>query len=252
MRSLRDRLNRSSEPPKAAVKTPPKDLRDEFIERVVAGRSFCDVGGLWGTVKEKVSVASAAGASSVAMFDITPQGAKLWNRFDERMAELGIDDVSRISGNVDDPALPSLAGPFDVVHCSGVVYHCPNPLHTIAQLGRIATEHLVFTSIVIPERIEVPAGAFEAPPGHAVFIPGLGDRDREILKQHFEQLGIKPVGISTHVETWSTEDYAPWWWLTSAATMRMQIVAAGWRVVDDGEIWRGRSHGYLAEKRRPS
>ena len=31
------------------------DLRDDYIRRVVRGRSFADVGGLWGTVNEKVS-----------------------------------------------------------------------------------------------------------------------------------------------------------------------------------------------------
>ena len=36
------------------------DVRDTYIAQVVAGKSFADVGGLWGTVNEKVSVVVAA------------------------------------------------------------------------------------------------------------------------------------------------------------------------------------------------
>ena len=32
------------------------DPRDRFIHRVTAGRSFVDVGGLWGTINERVTV----------------------------------------------------------------------------------------------------------------------------------------------------------------------------------------------------
>ena len=52
------------------------DLRDDYIRRVVRGRSFADVGGLWGTVNEKVSVAAQAEARSVAMIDISPAGSE--------------------------------------------------------------------------------------------------------------------------------------------------------------------------------
>jgi hypothetical protein len=35
------------------------DPRDVFLGRVARGRTFADVGGLWGVVNEKVSVAHA-------------------------------------------------------------------------------------------------------------------------------------------------------------------------------------------------
>jgi len=40
------------------------DPRDLYIAQVIAGKTFVDVGGLWGTVNEKVSVAYQAGALS--------------------------------------------------------------------------------------------------------------------------------------------------------------------------------------------
>ena len=39
------------------------DIRDRFIEKVAAGKRFVDIGGLWGMVNEKATVAAAAGAS---------------------------------------------------------------------------------------------------------------------------------------------------------------------------------------------
>ena len=46
------------------------DYRDDFIARVVRGKSFVDVGGLWGTVSEKVSVAHAAGAAQREVMNV--------------------------------------------------------------------------------------------------------------------------------------------------------------------------------------
>ena len=49
-----------------------RDVRDTYIRQVVAGKSFADVGGLWGTVNEKVSVAHAYGARALTMIDVSP------------------------------------------------------------------------------------------------------------------------------------------------------------------------------------
>ena len=52
------------------------DPRDRFIHEVSKDKSFVDVGGLWGTVNERVSVAHAAGARELAMLDISPPDGK--------------------------------------------------------------------------------------------------------------------------------------------------------------------------------
>ena len=57
------RLRRSTHP---IAPSQPEDIRDVFIRRVATGRSFVDVGALWGTVNEKVSVAKGAGATTMA------------------------------------------------------------------------------------------------------------------------------------------------------------------------------------------
>jgi hypothetical protein len=40
------------------------DLRDQYISKVVTDKTFAEVGGLWGTINEKISVAYQYGAAS--------------------------------------------------------------------------------------------------------------------------------------------------------------------------------------------
>lgn len=63
-------------------------VRDTYIRQVVAGKSFADVGGLWGTVNEKVSVAHAHGARTLSMIDVSPPDSELWVLFEERRRTL--------------------------------------------------------------------------------------------------------------------------------------------------------------------
>ncbi|WP_407525533.1 hypothetical protein [Methylobacterium oryzisoli] len=46
------------------------DHRNDVIAKIVQGKSFAEVGGLWGLVNEKVSVAHDAGATDLCMIDI--------------------------------------------------------------------------------------------------------------------------------------------------------------------------------------
>ncbi len=124
-------------------KTDPRDL---YIAQVVAGKTFVDVGDLWGMVNEKVTVAAKAGAARTAMLDITPLDRPLWQAFRERRASRGVSDCQLLSASIDEPGLERRVGQFDVVHCSGVLYRCPNPLHTLSQLARISR---VLTSILV-------------------------------------------------------------------------------------------------------
>src|SRR6266480_6992278 len=101
------------------------DPRDEFISCVVKGRSFAEVGGLWGTVNEKVSVARDRGAKSLTMIDVTPRENDLWEKFLTRMTELDIPNVDCISADIIEKATARDHPAFDVVHCSGILYHAP-------------------------------------------------------------------------------------------------------------------------------
>lgn len=226
------------------------DPRDLYIAQVVAGKTFVDMGGLWGTVNEKVTVAAKAGAASTAMLDITPLDRPLWQAFRERCASLGVLDCQLLSASIDEPGLEKKVGQFDVVHCSGVLYHCPNPLYTLSQLARLSREYLILTTTVIPPRICTSRGTIVVPPGGALFIPYLPDDQMEILKEHWEAGGVSgAIGITEQPSTWRVEDYAPWWWLFPVATVRQLIMAAGFDVLEDCSFWDGKAHSFLARKR---
>ena len=195
------------------------DVRDDLIREVVAGRSFVDVGGLWGTVNEKVSVAVAAGAESVTMLDITPPDTELWTLLHERLTNLGVNDYARISGDVNKLGNQEGFPAFDVVHCSGVLYHHPEPLHLIRSLRKITRRHLILTSAVTQERIENDLGVFQIAASGVLFVPALQENERKIVAKYWtEHAGAVAWGITEPVK-WNLEDSAPWWYLPTAHAM---------------------------------
>src|SRR5258708_6455118 len=128
------------------------DLRDEFIAKVVDGRSFADVGGLWGVVNEKVSVAAEHHALRLAMIDISSPQSELWQIFRDRLATSGIYDCECISEDICDLAGRS-KHKYEVVHCSGVLYHHPNPVLLLESLRRVTARYLILTSAVTHEAV---------------------------------------------------------------------------------------------------
>ena len=97
------------------------DLRDVYLAKVVKGKSFAEVGGLWGTVNEKVSVAHAHGARDLAMIDVSPPESELWRLFEERRQSLRLPEVQCVSNDLVALAESATCPRFDVVHCSGIL-----------------------------------------------------------------------------------------------------------------------------------
>lgn len=227
------------------------DPRDLYIARVVPGRSFVDIGGLWGTINEKVTVAHKAGAISTAMLDWTPPHTELWQAFHQRCADAGVHDYQSLSANIDEPGLERRVGQFDVVHCSGVLYHCPNPFFTLTQIARLCRRSLILTTAVIPPTITASMGRIAVPSGGALFVPYLPRDQREVLREHWEGAGVSGViGIMEQPAAWLIEDYAPWWWLFPSATARQLIMAAGFDIEEDTPFWNGNAHVFLAHRRQ--
>jgi hypothetical protein len=219
------------------------DPRDVFIRRVVRSKSFCDVGGLWGTTQEKVTVAAEAGAARLAIIDVTPLGSELWQAFDERLESTGVTGVECISADI----ASTEVDPFQVVHCSGVIYHAPNPIEMLAALRRIAIEHLVLTSVVFPPEIRNRAGTISFSPGQALFVPHLDEHERSTLQLHMRDVGLSGAGgLDIPVQRWSLDDHAPWWWLFTASVLHRMIAVAGFEVVDEAPYWDGKAHVFLA------
>lgn len=224
------------------------DLRDEFIARVVRGHSFADVGGLWGTVNEKVSVAVRSKALTVAMVDISAPDSELWMQFSERLASLGISGCECISSDVCALAANGTARKFDVVHCSGVLYHHPNPIWFLEALRQIATRHLILTSAVTQETVSNDRGTFHIPPSGVIFVPALDQQERLILAKYWkEKAGVGACYGITEPVQWNTRDFGPWWWLPTPRAMLAMAESAGFRVRDSGPTWNGNAHTALLE-----
>lgn len=223
------------------------DLRDRYIAQVVEGRSFADVGGLWGTVNEKVSVAAKHNARELAMVDVSTAESELWQLFRDRLSALGVPQCTCISGDICDLAGEAMPK-YEVVHCSGVLYHHPNPLLLFESLRRVTGHHLILTSAVTQEVVTTEIGSFRIPSSGAIFIPALEAQDRAILWKYWqENAGVTVChGISEPVK-WDLRELGPWWWLFTPRVMLAMATSVGFRVLDAGPTWNGNAHTALLE-----
>jgi SAM-dependent methyltransferase len=227
-------------------------IREQWVSKAAAGRTFAEVGGLWGTVNEQVTVAARAGATATTMLDVAPdepKGDSLWDRFRDRAAELGVHDTNCVQGSIDDPDLPERVGSFDVVSCSGVLYHCPEPLHTLRQLRAITRETLIFGTATMPETVSSSAGTISVEPGSAMLVPALTQSQLAIFGAWLRELGeIQALGVTYPMTTdWDVEDYGAWWWFFTRDYVAALLRVAGFEVEAVASYWEGRATLFLAK-----
>lgn len=231
-------------------------IREQWISEIVPGKSFAEVGGLRGTIHEQVTVAARAGATSTTMIDVEPEEdtKDLWQLFRERAASLGVTDARCIVGSIDDPEMPARIGVADVVHCSGVLYHCPDPLHTLQQLRRIVRETLILGTATIPDGVTRTAGSVTAPPGSALLVPAMTEQQRVVLGDWLRANGAtQALGINAPLQTdWAVSDYTAWWWFFTVDYVSALLKVAGFNVINTAGYWDGRATFYHAEAASPA
>jgi len=222
------------------------DPRDEYIARVAKDKSFAEIGGLWGTVNEKVSVAHKNGANALTMIDVVPPQNELWRLFDERRKSLNLPDVQCISSDVLRLAEIAPAPQFDVVHCSGVLYHVPDPIRFLVALKKLTRRHLILNSLVTGTNIKSDMGSLKVPDGAALFVPALSDQERAIIKSYWQPfVGDAAIGVTTGNETWSIDDFGPWWWLPTVEALRAMCRVAGFYDEDGAYFWNNNAYVLL-------
>jgi SAM-dependent methyltransferase len=226
---------------------------ERWVAEAVPGRSFAEVGGLWGTVNEQVTVAARAGATATTMIDYAPSDGgeeDLWRAFRERAESLGVTDTTCLSASIDDPETARRAGSFDVVCCNGVLYHCADPLHTLRQLRAITRDVLILGTVSMPEKLTTAAGTLSVEPGAALFVPALGQSQLAVLGQWLRELGdihIQADGITHPVQSgWAMDDYNPWWWLFTRDHVAAMLRIAGFEMEAVAGYWEGRATLYRA------
>lgn len=196
-------------------------LRSHVLAPLARDKTFAEVGGLWDTVNETVSVALRAGAREASMIDITAPGTELWKRFEKRCADLDVQPTRCITADLCCDSFAEQVGQYDVTHCAGVLYHTPDPVRAISNLVAITRERFMLTSATVPSIIENRAGRITLGSGQCLFVPAMSNSDLAVLREHFRERRTRALGITApgqFVRSGRPRG-APWWWLFSSETL---------------------------------
>lgn len=190
--------------------------REELVRRFAAGRSFADIGAMWNVHGEIAFVAEEGGATRVTAIDVmSPTSA-----FDAEHVRRA-SSVRFVQGDLHEPDVLAQVGLHQVVWCSGVLYHSPNPLLALERLRSITSEVLILATETIPE---VPGVA-----GACVFLPGLCAKDRRVHAA--ARPGRCAVGVDTPFDP--DQSYSAWWWGISRSALRGMLHASGFEILEE-------------------
>ena len=187
----------------------------EWLNANAKGKSFADIGGMWGTYWGAFEAVDA-GADPVLMLDVNPIT-------DEYKAAIGDREVSFLQGDLHDEKILRKIDQADIVLCSGVIYHCPNPLDTLECLRRITKEHLILTcSAMLNEAAN--------PPNGMVYLPGLTPEQRvELVARNPDVIGANGALMDFAPD----EGYWNWFFCFTPSSLRSMLETAGFEVLDE-------------------
>ena len=101
---------------------------------------------MWGISGHYCFLAEERGASRVTGVDVMYPTEDFTTKQSSRNSR-----VQFVQGDFHDPAVQSEIGAHNVVLCSGVASHVPNPLETFLGLRKICDQTLILVSAAIPE-----------------------------------------------------------------------------------------------------
>jgi hypothetical protein len=212
-----------------------------WIEKLVKDKTFVDVGGVWNTTNEKVTEASLAGASEVTMIDAMKDKSHWWDKFDKRCKEKGVVCKNKISMNINEPSLLEQIGTFDVVHCAGVLYHCPNPIYTLNQLYSITNDYLIFGTTRIPSNLEDMRFLIDVPEGGILLSEALTEKQKEICMNFYglEGSSIFYDGIEDEfIQYRGKSNTNPWWYFFTDGYVEYILKACGFNILQKDYYWK--------------
>ena len=190
------------------------DRLPEYIRNHAPGKSFADIGCMWGVNGEYAFLAEEAGATQVTAVDVfgpTPEFEE--KRLARRSrARFVLGDITRAD------TLDAI-GAHDVVFCAGVLYHHPSPFDLLVALRRICRETLIIRTSTIPE--------VRGLPNAAVYFPMLDAKARELW--NLKRLGLlHQAGITTEFQP--SEGYGNWFWGLTPSCLVSLLQTAGFTV----------------------
>ena len=185
-----------------------------WLDANAKGRSFADIGGMWGSYWGAFEAVDA-GADPVLMLDVNPITAEYRKAKGER-------EVTFLQGDLHDADTLKKIGQRDIVLCSGVIYHCPNPLDTLECLRQITGEYLILTCSAMLDEAANPSNGL-------VYLPGLTPEQRtELVKRNPNVVG--PNGAL--LEFAPDEGYWNWFFCFTPWALRSMLTTAGFDVID--------------------
>ncbi|MBW1793718.1 MAG: hypothetical protein JRJ38_04715 [Deltaproteobacteria bacterium] len=188
----------------------PDSLKADLIRKYVPNRSFADIGCMWRVNGYFSFLAEKCGANSVAAVDIYPPS----NEFKD-MRRKQNSKVAFIQGDIHSKDTVEKIGLRDVIFCSGLLYHSPNPVYTLGRLRSICSDILIINTSTIPEIPSIQNAA--------VFYPFLRENQRKIWRA-----GIGQLGISTPYDV--SQGYGNWFWGFSRTCLESMLQCAGFQV----------------------
>lgn len=191
-----------------------------FVEQHAPGRTFVDIGGLFQLHGEIAFRAESAGASEVTLFDA---GDEDYGGFARRRRESG-SRIRFVQGDLEEGLTVERVGVHDVVWCTGVLYHTPNPVLQLAHLRSMTRELLYLGTHTIPEL-----------PGfrHAcIYYPGLPAPDRKAhSRPHWD--ADKLLAIGAPFDDHPMHGHANFWWGMTPSALRAMLATARFEVVEE-------------------
>ena len=210
---------RIGKPPEGAQ----HDARMRWIAQHAPRRTFADVGGLFNIAGAFAFAAEDAGATAVTLLDAGDPHLTAFPAERERRGS----SVRFVQGDLHDPVTIDAVGPHDVVWCTGVLYHTPNPVHQLTQLREITRELLYLGTHTIPELPGVPQGC--------LFYPYLDDEARAALSRpHPNPQG--GVGIGVPFDDRPMVGHGNFWWGITPSALRAMLRTARFEVVEERRV----------------
>jgi hypothetical protein len=193
------------------------DQRRKWIGELAPGRTFLDVGGMFHVAGDVSFWAEEVGATSVLLFDGMDPSLEFQKKHTERGSAVRYQQA-----DLHDPEDVAIAGRHDVVWCTGVIYHSPNPFQQLLHLREMTGERLVLGTHVIPEIPGVENGC--------LFYPGRSAPSEAVFaRAHGARAGAYPGATGPFDETPNLA-YANMWWGITPSALRGMLRYAGFAI----------------------
>lgn len=186
-------------------------LNANLIKKYASGKSFADIGALWGVDGLNSFLAEDSGATRVVAVDIYPASTKFLEEKKNRNSA-----VEFIEGDINLSETTEKIGLCDVIFCSGVLYHTPDPVHLLTRLRSICKETLILNTSSIPEIPGLKNGA--------IFYPFLNEKQRKIWDRGIGSQ--KAITGSYEPES----GYGNWFWGLTPSSLESMLKCAGFEV----------------------